>query len=161
MQSHRQRVKQRHHQALARQQRPKLSPTHKIYRIKEMYVTPDNNQLQREIVSSSGDPTSRIDQHRHGINTVRQGPAGTVMHQSKFDPTYVQISKTDAAGILGITAEEFENRRLRDARCPRGFKDQENWMDPMRFRLSDIYAYSEVIMKTANPASMDPNVYRG
>lgn len=83
------------------------------------------------------------------------------MYQPRFNPDYVQISKPEAAEILGITIEEFENRRLSDTRCPKGFKDRENWMDPMRFRLSDIYAYSEVIMKTANPASMDPNVYRG
>lgn len=126
-----------------------------------MYVTPNNNQLPSDVVSSSDEPTSQINQHRHGINTVRQGPADTVMHQSRFDPTYVQISKPEAAGILGITIEEFENRRLSDPRCPRGFKDQENWMDPIRFRLSDIYAYSDAIMKSANPAPMDPNLYRG
>lgn len=83
------------------------------------------------------------------------------MYQPRFNPTYVQVSKLDAAEILGLTIEEFESRRQSDNRCPKGFKDCDNWMDPMRFRLSDIYTYSEIIMRSANAASTDPNVYSG
>lgn len=83
------------------------------------------------------------------------------MKKSNFDPTYVQISKAEAAGILGITKEELDRRRESGGRCPTGFKDREDWMAPMRFRLSDIYAYSETIMKDADPASTDSQVYSG
>lgn len=75
----------------------------------------------------------------------------------RFDPAYVQISKSEVMEILGISAEELDNRRQSDSRCPTGFKDPENWMDPERFKLSDVYTYSEHIMKTANPAFTKPD----
>lgn len=126
-----------------------------------MYVTPDNNPLQRKVITRTDEQVTRSNQLNGWLHSTSQLQSGKPVYQSRFNPTYVQISKPEAAEILGITIEEFENRRLSDNRCPKGFKDQENWMDPMRFRLSDIYAYSEAIMNTANPASMDPNVYRG
>lgn len=79
------------------------------------------------------------------------------MNQLKFDPDYVQISKSEAAEILGISNEELDSRRQSDDRCPKGFKDRENWMDPMRFRLSDIYRYSKTIMETSIAACSDAN----
>jgi hypothetical protein len=80
------------------------------------------------------------------------------VNQSRFNPTYVQVSKYEAVEILGISTKEFDRRRQSDNRCPTGFIDCENWMAPMRFRLSDIYAYSEVIIRSAIPASTDPNI---
>lgn len=77
------------------------------------------------------------------------------MNQLRFDPRYVQVSPSDAAEILGITSEEFHQRQLTDKRCPKGFKDREYWMGAMKFRLADVYAYSELIMKTSNPAYID------
>lgn len=59
--------------------------------------------------------------------------------------------------ILGISAEELDRRRHSDSQCPTGFIDAENWMDPVRFKLSDVYSYSEHIMKTANPAFTKPD----
>lgn len=80
------------------------------------------------------------------------------MPPTRFDPYYIQISKTEAAEILGISTKELDRRRHSDNRCPKGFKDREDWMGPMRFRLSDVYTYSESIMKHALPASTDPKV---
>lgn len=80
------------------------------------------------------------------------------MNQLRFDPRYVQVSLSDAAEILGITPEELHQRQQSDKRCPKGFKDREYWMEPVKFRLADVYAYSELIMKTSNPAYVDPLV---
>jgi len=70
----------------------------------------------------------------------------------QFDPDYVQVSTNDAADILGISIEEFEIRRARDDDCPKGFRDWERFPPSTRFRLSDIYAYSQAIMDRANEA---------
>jgi hypothetical protein len=74
-------------------------------------------------------------------------------HQHTFDPTYVQVSKADAADILGISIQELDRRRESDDRCPNGFRDWETFPPVTRFRLSDIYAYSEVVMTQAQQAS--------
>ena len=74
-------------------------------------------------------------------------------HQHKFDPTYIQICKADAADILGISIQELDRRRESDDRCPNGFRDCETFPPITRFRLSDIYAYSEVVMTQAQRAS--------
>jgi len=77
------------------------------------------------------------------------------MTRPKFDPQYVQISEPEVAEILGITIEDVESRRKSDDSFPEGFKDSTNWMNPIRFRLSDIYKYSKFIMATAKPAPKD------
>ncbi|MHA7809671.1 MAG: hypothetical protein ACX933_07700 [Marinobacter adhaerens] len=69
-----------------------------------------------------------------------------------IDPTYVQINKKEAAAILGISAPELDRRRRTDPRCPTGFKERDERTAPVRFRLSDIYTYSETIMNDAIPA---------
>ncbi|WP_404362543.1 hypothetical protein [Marinobacter sp.] len=80
------------------------------------------------------------------------------MNHSRFNPAYVQISAAEAAQILGISIEELNHRRRTDSQCPAGFVEREHWMASMRFRLSDIYVYSDAIMKASIPASTHPNV---
>lgn len=75
------------------------------------------------------------------------------MNRPRFDPTHVQITESEAAEILGLTIEELDSRRRSDGHCPKGFRDWEDFPPTTRFRLSDIYSYSEVIMERANPAS--------
>ena len=65
------------------------------------------------------------------------------------NPAYVQISKKEAAAILGFSERELDRRRKTDPRCPVGFKERHDRTAPVRFRLSDIYTYSETIMTTA------------
>ena len=77
----------------------------------------------------------------------------TMNHQHTFDPTYVQICKADAAKILGISTQELDRRRESNDLCPNGFRDWETFPPITRFRLSDIYAYSEVVMTQAQRAS--------
>lgn len=69
-----------------------------------------------------------------------------------IDPKYVQITKKEAAKILGFSVAELDRRRRSDPRCPVGFKERDDRMAPVRFRLSDIYTYSEAIMADAIPA---------
>lgn len=69
-----------------------------------------------------------------------------------IDPTYVQISKKEAAAILGFSTAELDRRRKTDSRCPPGFKERDERMAPVRFRLSDIYEYSAAIMNASVPA---------
>jgi len=75
------------------------------------------------------------------------------MKQLIFDPAYVQISKTDAAHILGISIQELDRRREQDDRCPKGFRDWSHFPPVTRFCLADIYAYSKTVMDAAQPAS--------
>ena len=83
---------------------------------------------------------------------------GTHMYKARFDPNYVQVAKHEAAEILGITTEELDHRRARDKHCPKGFRDWERFPPTTRFRLSDIYEYSENIMNRAQEAPTDPIV---
>jgi len=73
----------------------------------------------------------------------------------KYDPVYVQITKADAAQILGITTRELDRRRVSDERCPPGFRDWTTFPPATRFRLTDIYRYSESIIKEAKPAPVE------
>ena len=74
------------------------------------------------------------------------------MTQPKFDPDYVQISKAEAAEILGITVADLDRRRQSDERCPKGFRDWETFPPVTRFRLSEIYTYSAIVMAQAQLA---------
>lgn len=76
------------------------------------------------------------------------------MKPTHYDPQYIQITKKEAATILGISVSELDRRRKFDLRCPSGFKDRDAAMAPVRFRLSDIYAYSEAIMNDSIPARL-------
>lgn len=68
-------------------------------------------------------------------------------HSQWVDPRYVQISRQEAASICGISTSEFDNRRSTDPDCPKGFKEGKSQNSRVRFRLSDVYAYSELMME--------------
>jgi len=68
---------------------------------------------------------------------------------SFINPAFVQINKKEAASILGISIKELDRRRKSDADCPTGFKERAARMAPVRFRLSDVYAYSQTVMDRA------------
>lgn len=75
------------------------------------------------------------------------------MKSEHIDPRFVQISKAEAAKVLGISVPEFDRRRKNDAKCPKGFKENaEDQFSRVRFRLSDIYEYSEYLMSKSVPA---------
>lgn len=69
-----------------------------------------------------------------------------------IDPRYVQIGRQEAADIIGVSPTEFDRLRKTDQNCPSGFRNGDARNSPVRFRLSDIYAYSEHRMQTANAA---------
>lgn len=75
-----------------------------------------------------------------------------VMNSATINPAYIQINKKDASQILGISVAELDRRRKTDKLCPTGFKSRDCQTAPVRFRLSDIYTYSEAIMANAIPA---------
>ena len=77
------------------------------------------------------------------------------MNKPKFDPEFVQISVQEAAEILGITLEELSTLSQADENFPDGFKDPRNWLNPLRFRLADIYRYSEYMMMEAKTSAID------
>jgi len=66
-----------------------------------------------------------------------------------INPAYVQISKKEAAAIIGVSVSELDRRRINDPRCPSGFKERDDKMAPVKFQLSDMYTYSEAIMSGA------------
>lgn len=70
-----------------------------------------------------------------------------------IDPAYVQISKKEAAAILGMSTRTFDMARANDPDCPKGFKDIDLRTAPVKFRLSDIYAYSQARMDRAIQAT--------
>jgi len=69
------------------------------------------------------------------------------------NPAYVQISKKEAAAILGFSVTELDNRRKTDPHCPKGFQQPGAGNNPVKFRLSDVYTYSEYLMNQAEAAS--------
>ena len=77
----------------------------------------------------------------------------STLNHNTINPAYVQISKKEAASILGFSVPELDRRRKNDPRCPVGFKERDDRMAPVRFRLSDIYTYSEAIMSDAIQAT--------
>ncbi len=73
-------------------------------------------------------------------------------NQSWLDPKFVQISRTEAARIIGRSPTEFDRLRKVDADCPKGFKDGVDRSARVRFRLSDVYRYSGILMARAEEA---------
>lgn len=78
----------------------------------------------------------------NATETVAINPAVT-----RFDPRYVQISRKEAAAIIGRSPTEFDRMRKSDPRCPTGHKDGSLRTARVLFRLSDIYQYSEQLMQ--------------
>ncbi|MCK2183553.1 hypothetical protein [Halomonas getboli] len=66
-----------------------------------------------------------------------------------LDPKYVQISRKEAARIIGRSPTEFDRLRKTDSDCPKGFKTGDSRGAPVLFRLSEVYRYSEVLMERA------------
>jgi len=73
------------------------------------------------------------------------------MNRPKFDPDYVQISIREAAEVLGVSLEQLNELRRTDENCPDGFKSPQNWLGPIKFRLSDVYQYSKYLMAESEP----------
>lgn len=69
------------------------------------------------------------------------------------DPAYVQISRKQAAQILGRSPTEFDRMRRNDPRCPAGFKSGYDRSSRVLFRLSDIYEYSQQLMSEAEESA--------
>ncbi|MDR5858177.1 hypothetical protein FZZ93_01255 [Halomonas eurihalina] len=66
-----------------------------------------------------------------------------------LDPKYVQISRKEAARILGRSPTEFDRLRKMDPDCPTGFKTGTERGARVLFRLSEIYRYSEILIERA------------
>lgn len=73
----------------------------------------------------------------------------TALKNQFVDPAYVQVSKQEAAAIIGRSPTEFDRLRKKDPRCPKGFKTGTDRMARVLFRLSDVYAYSDALMQDA------------
>lgn len=69
-----------------------------------------------------------------------------VLNKDIINPYFVQIGRKEAAAILGVSPTELDRLRKTDSRCPAGFKKTDNQMAAVKFRLSDVYVYSEAIM---------------
>jgi hypothetical protein len=69
------------------------------------------------------------------------------LNQKIINPAYVQIRKKEAAAILGISVSELDRRRTNDYDCPKGFKERDVQMAPVKFRLSDAYTYNKLLMQ--------------
>ena len=64
-----------------------------------------------------------------------------------YDPQYVQISKTMFALIIGRSNSGLDKLRESDPRCPRGERTGKSQRSPVLFLLSDVYAYSKLLME--------------
>lgn len=64
-----------------------------------------------------------------------------------LDPEYIQISRQEAARILGRSPKEFDRMRKDDVDCPKGFKQGSERSARVLFRLADIYRYSHTLME--------------
>lgn len=68
-----------------------------------------------------------------------------------LNPAYVQISRKEAAHLLGRSPSEFDRMRKDDPACPSGFTNGTGRNARVLFRLSDMYNYSQHLMDTATP----------
>lgn len=66
-----------------------------------------------------------------------------------LDPKYVQVSRKEAAAIIGRSPTEFDRLRKDDPDCPTGFKTGTERGARVLFRLADVYRYSEKLMQRA------------
>ncbi|WP_447556385.1 hypothetical protein [Vreelandella sp. EE22] len=64
-----------------------------------------------------------------------------------LDPEFIQVTRQEAARILGRSPKEFDRLRKDDAECPKGFKQGEARSAHVLFRLADIYRYSQTLME--------------
>jgi len=66
-----------------------------------------------------------------------------------LDPRKVQISRQQAAEILGVSLATFTRLRVSDPKCPKGYKYGKYRTSTVTFRLSEIYEYNEYRMSQA------------
>lgn len=78
--------------------------------------------------------------------------------QEWIDPRFVQISRSEAAKIIGRSPTEFDRLRKSDPECPKGFKDGADRGARVRFRLLDVYAYSDTLMSRAQNACEEEDI---
>lgn len=64
-----------------------------------------------------------------------------------LDPEFIQITRQEAARILGRSPKEFDRMRKEDPDCPAGFKQGTERSARVLFRLADIYRYSQTLME--------------
>ena len=67
--------------------------------------------------------------------------------QLSLDPNYVQISRKEAAKVLGRSIADFDRLRKADPDFPQAYPTGPLRNSPIRFRLADIYSYSEQLMQ--------------
>ena len=67
----------------------------------------------------------------------------------KFDPKYVQVSRTEFAQIIGRSVSELDKIRKRDPRCPKGHKNGPGPRANVLFVLAEVYQYSELLINDA------------
>lgn len=75
-----------------------------------------------------------------------------IINHEIINPAYVQVGRKEAAAILAVSPTEFDRMRKSDPNCPEGFTNGKGRTARVKFRLSDIYTYSEHLMTTAEPA---------
>ncbi|MEQ5834191.1 hypothetical protein [Marinobacter sp. NFXS9] len=75
---------------------------------------------------------------------------------NKFDPRFVQVSRREAAAIIGRSPTEFDRLRKKDKRCPKGYKTGEGVAARVMFRLSEVYRYSEALLEDAKEGEDTP-----
>lgn len=63
-----------------------------------------------------------------------------------LDPYYIQVSKQEAARIIGRSPTELDRLRKSDPDCPPGFKTGPDRFAKVMFRLSEVYAYSDLLI---------------
>ena len=68
---------------------------------------------------------------------------------SRFEPAYVQVSRSDFAAIIGRSTSELDKLRKRDPRCPQGHKNGPGPRANVLFVLSECYAYSQLLISDA------------
>jgi hypothetical protein len=81
------------------------------------------------------------------MHTEQQPPLNPSLQ--RFDPRYVQVSRKEAAAIIGRSPTEFDRMRKRDPRCPKGHKMGQGIAARVMFRLSEVYQYSETLIQDA------------
>ena len=67
----------------------------------------------------------------------------------KFDPKFVQISRTEFAQIIGRSTSELDKLRRRDPRCPKPHKNGPGPRANVLFVLSEVYEYSQLLISDA------------
>jgi hypothetical protein len=83
--------------------------------------------------------------------TLVERSQGTLHHKCFIQSPW-QIQSTCLKRVVPYPSEHtgiLDRRRISDDRCPNGFKERDDKKAPVKFRLSDIYTYSEAIMNSA------------